>query len=99
MLGPPSFSMCRPPPREQSKYERWSLVYFTRPGNSVVLRALGDKSPIIADAVAKADNPDALNPGVTSKEWFARRIKYQRINNRKVCRCCIPLQYLVERCQ
>ncbi|TCD64599.1 hypothetical protein EIP91_003864 [Steccherinum ochraceum] len=72
-----------PPPRDQSKYERWSLVFFTRPGNSVVLHALTEESSIVADAVAKAPNAEALNPGVTSKEWFIRRIKNQRIKNRK----------------
>ncbi|THH17254.1 hypothetical protein EUX98_g9165 [Antrodiella citrinella] len=71
-----------PPPREQSKYERWSLVFFTRPGNTYELRALTDESPQIADAVANAPNPESYNPGATAGNWFARRIKNQRLNNR-----------------
>jgi len=74
-----------PPPGIQAEHERWSLVFFTRPGNSKVLRPLVEDSPIIADAVQK--HPDRnLDTGSTAAEWFARRIKYQRINNRKVSR-------------
>ncbi|KAK0184094.1 Clavaminate synthase-like protein [Armillaria mellea] len=68
-----------PPPGPQAHLERWSLVYFTRPGNSVVLRPLVDESPIIAAAV---QNADQLNTPVTAKEWFTRRIKNQRMKNR-----------------
>lgn len=73
----------RPPPGEQSKYDRWSLVYFTRPGNSVLLNALARESPIIAEAVAKHP-AKKFQTDATSYEWFSRRIKYQRIKNRKV---------------
>ncbi|KAI0751908.1 Clavaminate synthase-like protein [Daedaleopsis nitida] len=70
-----------PPPKEQGKYERWSLVFFTRPGNSVELRPLSDESPIIAEAVSNV--PDAkYNTGCTAQDWFARRIRNQRIKNR-----------------
>jgi len=70
-----------PPPGAQAEYERWSLVFFTRPGNSRVLRALVESSPIIAEAVK---NQPARNfeTGSTAAEWFARRVKYQRIKNR-----------------
>jgi isopenicillin N synthase-like dioxygenase len=71
-----------PPPGAQSHLERWSLVFFTRPGNSVVLRALVDESPMIAEAVARAPDKN-FETGSTSAEWFARRIKNQRIKNRK----------------
>ncbi|KAJ3561264.1 hypothetical protein NP233_g10302 [Leucocoprinus birnbaumii] len=71
-----------PPPGEQSAYERWSLVFFTRPGNSKVLRALGESSPVIAKSVASKPEKN-FDTGVTAKEWFARRVKYQRIANRK----------------
>lgn len=72
-----------PPPGIQAEYERWSLVYFTRPGNSQVLRALVEDSPLIAASVQK--HPDRnFDTGSTAAEWFARRVKYQRINNRKV---------------
>ncbi|KAL1938602.1 hypothetical protein VTO73DRAFT_11417 [Trametes versicolor] len=70
-----------PPPKEQGYYERWSLVFFTRPGQSVILRPLSGESPIIAEAVAKLPS-GKYDTGTTSKEWFARRIKNQRIKNR-----------------
>ncbi|KAI1781594.1 Clavaminate synthase-like protein [Ganoderma leucocontextum] len=70
-----------PPPKEQGKFERWSLVFFTRPGNSILLRALSDESPVIAEAVAKLPE-DKYNTGSTSLDWFTRRIKNQRIKNR-----------------
>ncbi|KAJ7661592.1 hypothetical protein DFH06DRAFT_376782 [Mycena polygramma] len=69
-----------PPPGAQSQFERWSLVYFTRPGNDVQLRALVEDSQIIADAVARADK--SFKTGCTSLEWFTRRIKNQRMDNR-----------------
>ena len=72
-----------PPPKEQGKYERWSLVYVTRPGYSVRLRPLADQSQVIADAIAKLP-PGKYDTGATSKEWFTRRIKNQRIKNRTV---------------
>ncbi|KAK7452195.1 hypothetical protein VKT23_012298 [Stygiomarasmius scandens] len=72
-----------PPPGEQSTLDRWSLVFFFRPGNSVLLRALTDQSPVIADAVNAADGSIDFNPGETAEEWFVRRVKYQRLNNRK----------------
>ena len=71
------------PPGAQANYERWSLVFFTRPGNSVMLHALTDQSSMIADAVEKAPE-NKFNTGSTSLEWFSRRIKNQRIANRKV---------------
>jgi len=71
-----------PPPGAQSHFERWSLVFFTRPGNSVVLRALVEESSIIASQVAKTPEKN-FETGSTAFDWFARRIKYQRINNRK----------------
>lgn len=80
-LSPSLFS---PPPREQSKFERWSLVFFTRPDSSVGMRALTEQSPLIADAVAKASHPEAFDPNSNAGEWFARRIKNQRIKNRTV---------------
>ena len=73
-----------PPPGEQSTLERWSLVFFTRPGNSKTLRALKESSQIIAAAVAS--KPDSeFETASTAEDWFARRIKYQRVANRKVC--------------
>ncbi|EIN05629.1 Clavaminate synthase-like protein [Punctularia strigosozonata HHB-11173 SS5] len=74
-----------PPPGEQSKFERWSLVFFTRPGNSVPLRALEAESALIAEAVEKADDSEKYRGTWTSSDWFARRIKNQRLRNRTVC--------------
>lgn len=75
-----------PPPGAQRALPRWSQVFFLRPGNSVVLGALVDQSEIVR---AKVDSMDEeakarLFPNATSKEWFARRIKNQRIKNRTV---------------
>ncbi|EIN05631.1 Clavaminate synthase-like protein [Punctularia strigosozonata HHB-11173 SS5] len=72
-----------PPPGEQYGHERWSLVYFTRPGDSVPLKALTEESALIKDAV------DRLSPAETAKyegsatarEWFARRTRNQRAKN------------------
>lgn len=72
------------PPKEQGNYERWSLVYFTRPQRDAELRALTDQSSIIADAVARSPDPSKFNTGQTAGAWFARRIKNQRIANRTV---------------
>lgn len=78
----------RPPPGIQGSHERWSLVFFTRPGNSVVLRALVEDSPMIAEAVAKTPEKN-FETGSTSFEWFSRRIRNQRIKNRKVSILCL----------
>ncbi|RDX48491.1 Clavaminate synthase-like protein [Lentinus brumalis] len=66
-----------PPPGEQAQHERWSLVFFTRPNDAVELRALSDKSSVIADAIAKA-SPGKYEPGVTAGQWLARRVGSQR---------------------
>lgn len=58
-------------------------MFFTRPGNSQILRALVEDSPLIADAVQKRPEKN-FNTDSNAADWFARRIKYQRINNRKV---------------
>ncbi|KAJ7485748.1 hypothetical protein FB451DRAFT_64354 [Mycena latifolia] len=71
------------PPGAQGTLHRFSLVYFTRPGNSIILRALTDESQMVADAVASAPDPKKFDTGVTSFDWFTRRIKNQRIKNRK----------------
>ena len=73
----------RPPPGQQSRYERYSVAFFTRPQNSVVLRPLVEASHVIADAVAK--NPkEEFYSGATAGEWTARRIRKLRLRNRKV---------------
>ena len=77
----------RPPPGAQAGMERYSLVYFGRPGNSVILRALVDESPLIANAVARHPEKN-YETGCTAYEWVTRRIKNRRIKNMKV-RCCL----------
>jgi hypothetical protein len=74
---------CSTPPGAQANYERWSLVFFTRPGNSVLLEPLAQQSPMIAAAVAEAPR-NKFNTGSTSLQWFSRRIKNQRVANRTV---------------
>lgn len=69
---------------------------FTRPGDSVVLRALTEESPMVTEAVAKAADKSVFNSGQTSKEWFARRIKNQRTRNQKVSSYSYTLGILVE---
>ncbi|KAF8871423.1 Clavaminate synthase-like protein [Gymnopilus junonius] len=75
-----------PPPSTQANTVRWSLVFFSRPGNSSVLRALVEGSDKIANAVASSkegEDGKKFDTGSTAEEWFARRIKNQRIANRK----------------
>jgi len=75
--------MDSPPPGAQVEHERWSLVFFTRPTSSIVLRALVESSPIIAEAVKEQPGRN-FETGATAAEWLARRVRNQRINNRKV---------------
>ena len=76
-----------PPPGAQGAYERWSLVFFTRPGNAMNLSVLKEKSGVINEAFGKLEREIQVKyePNVTASEWFARRIKNQRIKNRTVC--------------
>lgn len=76
------FYIGSPPPGTQGALVRWSVVFFTRPGNSIILRALVEDSPMIAEAVRKSPGKN-FETGSTALEWFTRRIKNQRINNRK----------------
>jgi len=71
------------PPGLQGAHYRFSLVYFTRPGNSIVLRALTDSSSLIADAVMRAPDPTKYETGMTAFEWFTMRVKNQRMANYK----------------
>ncbi|KAK7695099.1 hypothetical protein QCA50_002289 [Cerrena zonata] len=70
-----------PPPGEQSKYPRYSIAYFCRPGNDVQLRALAPESAAIAKAIDGAP-PGQFNPGSTAGEWTARRIRNLRLKSR-----------------
>jgi len=71
-----------PPPGQQGACERWSLAFFTRPADSVVLEALSKDSPVIAKALKKVP-PGKFDTGTTADEWFARRIRNRRLANRK----------------
>lgn len=75
--------VIRPPPKIQADYERVSLVFFTRPSDTVRLRALVEKSPFIAQAVNEVPEL-SFDAGCTAKEWLSRRIRSQRIKNYKV---------------
>ncbi|OJT09574.1 UPF0676 protein [Trametes pubescens] len=71
-----------PPPGRQSRYERYSVAFFTRPQNDVVLRPLSEQSRMIADAAAR--NPrEEFNTGSTAGEWTSRRIRKLRLRNRR----------------
>jgi len=72
------------PPGEQAFFERWSLVFFLRPGADVLLYPLTEESPIIAGVVSRMSEEDKKKyyPNQTAGEWFGRRIKMQRLKNR-----------------
>ncbi|KIK63557.1 hypothetical protein GYMLUDRAFT_40603 [Collybiopsis luxurians FD-317 M1] len=72
-----------PPPGAHAKFDRWSQVFFYRPGDSIVLRPLVDESPLIAEAVGRLseERKAALDPGVTANDWNIRRRKYARMKN------------------
>lgn len=74
------------PPGEQAFFERWSLVFFLRPGADVQLYPLTEQSSTIAEAVNRVSEEDRKRyyPDCTAIEWFTRRIKMQRMKNRMV---------------
>lgn len=59
-------------------------MFFTRPGKAVVLEPMANLSKMVAEAVREPENAKLQTGGATAGEWFARRIKNQRIGNRKV---------------
>lgn len=73
------------PPKAQASHVRWSLGFFTRPNNDCILAPLVEDSEVIAEAVNQTpfgkDNPN-LAPQ-TAGDWYNRRIKNMRKNNRK----------------
>ncbi|KAI0756397.1 Clavaminate synthase-like protein [Daedaleopsis nitida] len=71
-----------PPPGHQSRYERYSVAFFTRPKDSAVLRPLAEKSRMIADA-ATSNPREEYNSGATAGEWTSRRIRKLRLKNRR----------------
>lgn len=76
-----------PPPGVQAAYDRWSLVFFTRPGNEVQLHALVDESALIKEVVETKSMEQRAKyfPNTTAGEWFQRRVKYTRLQNMTVC--------------
>lgn len=71
-----------PPPKAQASFDRWSLVFFTRPGNSASLAPLAEESTLIANAAARAPE-GRYATHATAGEWFQRRIQNQRVKNRR----------------
>jgi len=69
-------------PGPQGGHPRWSVVYFSRPADHVVLRALVEDSAMIAQAVKMTPERN-FETGSTSKQWVERRVKYLRAKNRK----------------
>lgn len=87
-----------PPPGAQATHPRWSLVFFMRPANDVRLNALNEESELVKERIEAMNMEDKkkYSPDVTAREWFARRIRKQKIKNRtvrwciqrlKICRC------------
>lgn len=72
-----------PPPGDQAKFTRWSLVFFLRPSFDEELYPLTKESEQIAEAAKKHPTISKLQPGVTAGEWFFRRVAGQRSANRK----------------
>lgn len=79
------FVLNRPPPGEQARHARYSIAFFTRPGDDVLLRHLGEKSRMIADSVARAP-AGQYEPGSTAGDWTSRRIRNLRLKSRAVRR-------------
>lgn len=50
----------------------------------MVLEPMANLSEMVAEAARKPENARLQTGGVTAGEWFARRIKNQRVKNRKV---------------
>lgn len=75
-----------PPPGEQGAHERWSVVFFSRPGFGQDLRALGEESEVVRGAVGRMGGEERkrYEPGATSGEWYTRRMVNLRIKNRTV---------------
>ena len=60
------------PPGEQGNVERYSLVYFMRPGDDVILKSLGgsEGNSVIQGLVEGVEEED-----ISSKDWIMRRVK------------------------
>ncbi|KAI9448423.1 Clavaminate synthase-like protein [Lactarius indigo] len=67
-----------PPPKAQAPFDRWSLIFFACPGDSVPLAPLIKESTLIAEAAAGAPE-GRYATGSTVGEWFRRRAQNQLI--------------------
>lgn len=74
------------PPGLQAPLDRWSVVFFTRPGDDIPLRALVNDSDIVKNAIegVEAGEKEKFFPGVSASEWYVRRATGRRIKNQKV---------------
>jgi hypothetical protein len=52
----------------------------------VVLEPLGNVSELVAEATRNPENARFQTGGVTTEDWYERRVKKMLISNRKVCR-------------
>lgn len=76
------------PPKAQAAFERYSLAFFTRPHDSVVLHPLAKESVLVAEALRCWRKADPLNEDEeeekdkgTAGEWLVRRLKGLRLSN------------------
>jgi len=66
------------PPGEQGACKRMSLVYFARPEDEVVLKALRE-SEAIREACERQEIREEDEEEVTAKEWILRRALGRRV--------------------
>ncbi|KAL5503986.1 hypothetical protein ACEPAH_8058 [Sanghuangporus vaninii] len=71
-----------PPPGAQASETRWSMGYFSRPANDVMLRAL-DQSHVVEDALSHMNSEEraVYFPNVTQGDWNARRTSNSELKN------------------
>jgi isopenicillin N synthase-like dioxygenase len=62
------------PPGEQGDVVRYSLVYFSRPEDAVLLRPLRE-SPLISERAGKESEDEVIS----SKDWILRRALGRRV--------------------
>lgn len=72
-----------PPPGAQRTFVRWCLVFFSRPADNTRLRALADESELVRARFEAMNGEERrrYDPQVTAQEWFARRIRKQKLKN------------------
>jgi isopenicillin N synthase-like dioxygenase len=64
------------PPGAQGDETRYSLVYFSRPEDAVLLRPLKEESKMIEGRVGDGEDDGEI---VSSKEWILRRALGKRV--------------------